>query len=69
MILFSILFTYIIIDELSIFSPCFLRYTQKKSWISDVEYDLSGNSTLSFHVGADILHLLLLYDFFMFFPV
>ena len=33
--------------------------------MSDVEYDPSGNS--SFHVGTDILNLLFLYDFFIFF--
>ena len=38
----------------------------KKSCISDIEYNLSGNLNLSFHVGADILNLLLLYDFFIF---
>ena len=32
----------------------------KKIWISDAEYDPSGNSNLSFYVGADILNLLLL---------
>ena len=37
--------------------------------MSDTEYDRSGNSNLSFHVGADILNLLLLYEFFMFFHV
>ena len=37
--------------------------------MSDTEYDPSGNSNLSFHVGADILNSLLLYEFFMFFHV
>ena len=32
----------------------------------DTEYDPSGNSSLSFHVGPDILNLLLLYELFMF---
>ena len=32
--------------------------------MSDIEYDLSGNSNFSFHVRADILNLLFLYDFF-----
>ena len=41
------------------------KYTQ-----SSLEYLIqntnpSGNSNLSFHVGADILNLLLLYEFFM----
>ena len=30
--------------------------------MSDTEYDPSGNSNSSFHVGADILNLLLLYE-------
>ena len=29
----------------------------KNSWISNREYDLSGNSKLSFHVGAYILNI------------
>ena len=36
--------------------------------MSDTEYDPSGNSNSSFHVGADILNLLFLYDFFYIFP-
>ena len=36
---------------------------------SDIEYDPSGNSNLSFHVGVDILNLLFLCDFFMFLDV
>ena len=35
------------------------------SSISDSEYDPSGNSNSSFHVGADILNLFL-YDFYIF---
>ena len=35
--------------------------------MSDTEYDLTGNSDYSFHVGADILNLLFLYYYFMFF--
>ena len=31
------------------------------------EYDPSGNPNSLFHVGAGILNLLLLYDFFIFF--
>ena len=31
--------------------------------MSHSEYDLSGNSNLSFHVKADILNLLTLHDF------
>ena len=64
-ILFSILFIYILIDGLSKFSPCFLRIYSKESWISDIKYDLSGNSNTSFYVGADTLNLLLLYGFSM----
>ena len=37
--------------------------------MSNTEYDPSGSSNLSFHVGADILNLLLLYEFFMFFQL
>ena len=37
--------------------------------MTDTEYDLSGNSNSSFYVGADILNLLLLHDFFIFFHV
>ena len=35
----------------------------KYFWISVTEHDPSGNSSLSFQVGADILNLLL-YDFY-----
>ena len=68
MILFSILLTYVCSDGLPIFSPCFFKMYSKKSWISVTEYDASGNSNLSFHVGADILNLLLLYELFYIFP-
>ena len=37
--------------------------------MSDTEYDPSGNLKLSFHAGADILNLMLCYDFFMVFHV
>ena len=37
--------------------------------MSDMEYDPSGNSNLSFHVGADVLNLLFLYDFSIFLHV
>ena len=37
--------------------------------MSDIEYDPSGSSNSSFHVGADILNLLFLYDFYIFFHV
>ena len=63
-ILFSILFMYILIEELSVFSSCFLRNIQ-----NNLEYDPPGNSNTPFHVGADILNLLFLYDFFIFFHV
>ena len=68
-ILFSILFTYIFTDGLSIFSPYFFKIYSKQSLIFDTEYDPSGNSNLSFHVWADILNLLLLCELFMFFHV
>ena len=35
---------------------------------SDTEHGPSANSTFSFHVGADTLYLLILYDFFYIFP-
>ena len=35
--------------------------------ILNIEYDPSGNSNSSHHVGADILKSLWLYDFFIFF--
>ena len=41
----------------------------KYSWISDTEYDQSGNSNSSCHIGAEILNLLFFYDFFIFFHV
>ena len=37
--------------------------------MSDTEYDPLSNSNFSFHVGTDILNLLILYDFFIFFHV
>ena len=37
--------------------------------MSDTEYEPTDNSNSSFHVGADILNLLLLYELFMFFHV
>ena len=37
--------------------------------MSDTEYDPSGNSNSSLHVGADILNLLLLCELFKFFDV
>ena len=37
--------------------------------IINTDYDLLGNLNLSFYVGADILPLLFLYDFFIFFHV
>ena len=61
-ILFSILLIYIFTDGLSIFPPCFYLCSYSKwSWMPDTEYDPLGSSNLSFHVGTDILNLLLLY--------
>ena len=68
-ILFSILFMDIFVDRLTVFSPCFFNIYSKKSWISDIEVDPSGNSNSAFHVGADVLNLLFLYDFYVFFHV
>ena len=50
-----------------------MKYS-KQSWISDTESNPSGNSNVSFHLGADILNLflcfytcfLLLWDFYIF---
>ena len=36
---------------------------------NNLEYLISGNPNLSFHVGGDILNLLLLYELFYFFHV
>ena len=33
----------------------------------DTDYDRSGNSNFSFHVEADILNLLILHEYFIFF--
>ena len=42
-----------------------LKYTQNNlEYLT--EYEPSGNSSLSFHVAADILNLLLLYELFIF---
>ena len=35
--------------------------------MSDIKNDPSGSSNCSFHIGADILNLLFLYDF-LYFP-
>ena len=51
------------------FGSVFYKIYSKQSRISDKEYDLSVNSNLRFHVGADTLNLLLLYELFMFFHV
>ena len=37
--------------------------------MSDTKYDPSDNANSSFHVGVDILNLLFLYGFFIFFHV
>ena len=39
------------------------------AWISYIEYDPSGNSNSSFHVGDDTFNVLFLYNLFMFFDV
>ena len=68
-ILFPILFKYILIEGLSIFSLYFFKIYLKLSWISDTEYDPSHNSNLSFYVGDDNLSLLLFYELFVCFHV
>ena len=50
---------------ISHFLCSFMTYL-KQFWISDTEYDPSGNSKLTFHVGADKLNLLFLYKFLCF---
>ena len=35
----------------------------------DIECGPSGNSNYSFHIGADLLNLSFLYDFYIFFYV
>ena len=60
-ILISSLSTYILTWGLNV-----LWFLIIYSWISDTEYDPSGNSNSSFHVEADILNTLFLYDFFIF---
>ena len=44
----------------------FFNHTLKKSWISDTEYDPSGNSNSLFHVGADILNIVFVWRFYIF---
>ena len=58
-IIFSISFTYIFIEALSLTISRFYMIDLNIFWISDIEYDPSGNSYISFH-------LLFLYDFFIF---
>ena len=67
--LFSVLFTYIFIEKLLATFLCFLRVFSKYCGIPDTEFDPSGNSNFSFHVGVGLLNLLFLYDFFIFFHV
>ena len=69
LILFSMLFTYICTDGLSLFFPCFFENVFKIILNIWKDYNPSGNSDLSFHVSADILNLLLLHDLFIFFHV
>ena len=40
---------------MSLFSMFFKIYS-KQPWISDIEYDPSGNSNVLFHVEADTLN-------------
>ena len=57
-------FVYIYIYIISLFPVLFLVHIQHNL---DIEYDALANSNSSFHVGAGILNLLFLYDFFIFF--
>ena len=61
-ILFSVLFTNALIGGLPVSALYFLMVYSEKYWISDPEYEPSGNSNLSFHVGVNILNLLFSYD-------
>ena len=65
-ILFSILFTYILFDGLSIFSLCFLKYPQ-----SNPEYlNMTHLVIQIFHSMLELmLNLVFLYKPFMFFHV
>ena len=67
-ILFSLLFTYILIEEISITVSCFLMIYSKESWLSDAEYDPSDNSNSSFHVWAYIINLIIFVWHFFIFP-
>ena len=67
-IIFSILFKYILIERLSVFYSCFLNIYSKLFWMSNIEYDPSGNSNYSSSAGADILNSLFSYEFFNIFP-
>ena len=55
---------FLLVDYYEMFHV-FITYS-KKSRISNTEYNLPGNSLLSFHVGAGTLHLLFLYELFVF---
>ena len=59
-IIYSILFPYILLGELSVTVSCFWWYTQNS-------FESAGNSNWLFHVEADISKLLFLYNFFIFF--
>ena len=61
--------TYTFIGGLSLTVSCFLMIFSKWPWISDTEYNLSGNSNCSSHVGAYIWNLIFLYEFFILFHV
>ena len=56
MTVLSISFTYICMDGLTVFLQCFFNIHSKQSSISDIWYDLLGNSNYSFHVGTIILN-------------
>ena len=64
---FSILFTYILIGGSKVTVSPFCDDVLKESWIFDTKYYPSGKWKFSFNVGADILHLLFLYDVIIFF--
>ena len=66
-ILFSCLFINIYTGGLRDSVSCFLLIYPKLSWISDTEYDPSGNSNLSFDGGAEILNLLFFITFLYFY--
>ena len=55
--MFSNLFRCILLGGLSVTGLCFPMTLSKQFWVSDKEYDLSGNWNLSIHVEDDNLNV------------